>query len=205
MLSKTKKSAIGAVVVVAATGMMAPGAFGASQYKLSPPSTVITASETSQHLTSKGTIDGFPITVTCTTVTVKGKTPADGMVIKASVNPTITGCTDSLGGTDTVKTNSTNGAWKLAWSSPTAAAVVIPKAGATFSSSFLGAACTIVIAPSGTAKLKASFNNSTGVVTVTNQALPVAPSSTSSCTASSTATMNLQLSSSPKVSVVSNT
>jgi hypothetical protein len=204
MLSITKKVAVGAVAVVAGVGMMAPGAFGASAYKLSPPNTLITASETSQHLTSKGTIDGFPITVTCTTVTVKGKTPSDGLTIKASAPPTITGCTDSLGGTDTVKTNSTNGAWKLTWSSPTAATMVIPKAGATFQSSFLGSACTIVIAPSATAKLKASFNNSTGVGTVTNQPLAVAPSRASSCTSSSTATMNLQLGSSPQVSVVPN-
>jgi hypothetical protein len=198
MISLGKKIATGAVATVAALAMMTPGAFAVSKYKLSPPSTNVTGSlKSGTHLTAAGTIDGFAITVTCTSVGVAGKTPADGMVIKASSKPTITGCTDSLGGTDTV---TTAGTWKVKWFSPTKAAVIVPKDGGTFTSTLVSG-CTVTLAPSGAAKLAGSYTND-NTLTVSGAALPVTGSG---CTASSPAHLSFVLQVSPNVYVVPNT
>ena len=154
MLSRTTKfaaaaSLAGVLCLGATTGAFAAPAAGPH---LTPANTAITGKlKTGTDLTATGTIDGVSISVTCTKITLAGKTPANGVTITASKTPTFSGCSDSLGGTDTVKTNSTNGKWKVSWSSATVAALVIPKAGVTFSSSVLSS-CVVTLAPAGAAK-----------------------------------------------------
>ena len=59
-------------------------------------------------VTFKGDIDSVPITVSCTTFTVKGRSPSKASdTMPLSAPPTISGCTDSSGGTDTIKTAGT--------------------------------------------------------------------------------------------------
>lgn len=141
-----------------------------------------------------GSIDGLTVTVTCTKFTDSGSVPATGLTVVLSKPPTISGCTDSLGGTDTVVTNSTNGKWKLsevdAANDETAvepntgdhARLTIPKAGASFSSSIVSG-CTVTAAPTAAASISGGYNDN-GTDTVVNKSIPV---SGSGCVASSSA------------------
>ena len=152
-----------------------------------------------------GKVDGTSVTVKCTKFASAGKIPAKGLTVTLSAPPTISGCTDSAGGTDTVKTNQTNGAWKMrevdAASDESATEpnsgdklkLIIPKRGAVFSSSLL-AGCKITVAPSGPASVTGKYND-INTDTVTKAPVPV---SASGCTASgTTATAKVILS--PKV------
>jgi hypothetical protein len=124
----------------------------------------------------EGQIDGGNVTVTCTsfkasgTVTSKDKTTMDIAPV------TIKGCTDSLGGNDTVKTNDTNGSWELKASPESGGAtplsLVVPKAGAIFTTSVLPG-CKITVAPTKAASIAGSYNED-GVDQVTNASFAVA-------------------------------
>ncbi len=142
----------------------------------------------------KGTIDGIiPLTVTCKSFSASGKVPAKGLSVTLTAPPTIGSCTDSLGGTDTITTNHTNGSWKLvevdapndeSATEPNKgdkAQLVIPKAGATFSSS-VETGCVITVAPTAGVKVSGPYNDA-GTATVTNAKLAV---SGAVCTASGT-------------------
>jgi hypothetical protein len=140
-----------------------------------------------------GSIDGVAITVNCTTFTARGKIPAKGLTVTLSAPPTISGCTDSLGGTDTVTTNQTNGKWQLTEVDVTGTAdnkepnsgdkanLSMPKAGATFSSSVLST-CTVTAAPAARAAIRGTYND-INTIKDTNAPIPV---SGSGCTATST-------------------
>lgn len=115
-------------------------------------------------------INGLTIKVKCTsfaaTATVVGPNHLNFVP-----SPAITGCTDSLGGTDTITTNSTNGNWFLA--APAPMKLGIPQAGATFTSTAVQlAGCTTTWTPAGLVKLTGAYN---GVNTekVTSQPLAV--------------------------------
>ena len=92
--------------------------------------------------------------------------------------PTFTGCKDSLGGTDTV---TTSGIWKAAYvdaandeateSNADATTITIPKGGATVVSSLVPT-CVITVAPNAPATIKATYNETTGVATFANSAVP---------------------------------
>lgn len=137
-------------------------------------------------MTFAGTINGLPITVTCTTFTGSGVAPPTGLTVSIAP-PTIGGCTDTLGGTDTVKTNATNGGWKVTEVIPTTnkdkIKLTIPKAGATFASSIVSG-CLITAAPTKAAAVSGSYNN-INTATVSKAPIPV---SASGCTASSATT-----------------
>jgi hypothetical protein len=147
-------------------------------------------------MTFVGTITGISVTVTCTTFTGSGAVPAKGLSVTLSKPPTISGCTDSLGGTDTVVTNQTNGKWKLSEvdaandesaaepNTGDKARLTIPKAGASFSSSILSG-CTITAAPNGPASITGSYNDK-GTDTVKHASIPVVGSG-SFCTATASA------------------
>ena len=131
MISRRKKM----VIVAVSAAAMVLGTSTAVYGSVAPGTTV---KGTSGNVVFKGTINGIAITVTCTNFT-------DSVVVPAGANkslnippPTINGCTDSLTGTDTIKTNATYGSWKLK-SNGTGSKLklVIPVKGATFKSSFV--------------------------------------------------------------------
>ncbi len=178
MISRPKKMVI---VAVSAAAML----FGTATavYGSVAPGTKVTG--TSGSTVFQGTIDGFAITVTCTNFTDTVTVPAGANKSLNIPPPTINGCTDDLGGTDTITTNSTNGSWKLKSNGTgTKLKLVIPKAGATFTSSFV-AGCTITAAPTASVKVTGTYNHTNGTDTVTNQPIAV---SASGCTASNAST-----------------
>jgi hypothetical protein len=209
MLSRTWKFAA-AVSLAGATGFgvnaVASATAGASAAApavahMVPASTNITAKlKTGTNFTANGSIDGTPITVTCTSVTASGKTPADALKAPLSAPPKFTGCTDSLGGTDTV---TTAGKWSVSLNSTgTQGTLHVPQNAGTFQSSILGSACTIDIAPAAKTSVKGTYNDR-NTLTITNAPLPVAPSASSSCTASPTTTVSSTIVVKPGVSVAS--
>jgi hypothetical protein len=150
----------------------------------SPTITAALASGTTMNF--NGDIDGTPITMTCTNFTTSGNVTASTSTLKISP-PTISGCTDSLGGTDTI---ATNGKWKLKASSGEVK-LSIPEKGATFKSSVLSG-CTLTAAPTGTDNVGAADNyNNNGVITYSSDPITV---SGKGCTAKElevTATVDL--------------
>jgi hypothetical protein len=152
-------------------------------------------------LTFAGTIDGFGITVTCTGFTASGKIPSKGLKVTLTTPPTFSGCKDTLGGTDTVTTNSTNGKWAVqeidlandeAATEPNTGdklALVIPKAGATFTSSVVSG-CVITVAPTATAKVTGAYDD-VSTVTDKNASVPVSGSGCTATAAKATGTIVL--------------
>jgi len=203
-LFKSKKVALAAIGVVALLAGTASAVYATSITDTgdgfsNPAGTVETGNlKAGTDFVAKGTIDSAPITVSCTTFSASGTIPASGLKVKIAP-PTISGCTDSLGGTDTVATNQTNGKWALKEIDVTGTAdnsepnsgdkmeLIIPKAGATFESSVLGSACVIVVAPSAAAKVKGTYDD-VNTMTFTNVVFPTAPKAGSTCTAAATAT-----------------
>jgi hypothetical protein len=129
------------------------------------------------------TVAGVHVTLTCTGLSTAFQMTTKGGHLgpfKLS-NPAFTGCTDSLGGTDSVKTNSTNGAWTATYvssasaTSPDKISVGIPKAGETITST-AAAGCTLTLAPSAPASLAGPYDNA-GNLSYASQPVPFAASS----------------------------
>jgi hypothetical protein len=152
---------------------------------------------TSVNFTAAGQIDGIPVTVTCKTTTLTAKTPATGLgpVTVKEVFPTGS-CTDTLRGTDTVKTF---GTWKLTFvdaandeggeTSGDMLSITIAKAGVTFVSSRLPT-CKVTVAASAPFTFKAAYDD-VKKATI-NVALPTAGTRcTTTPTAKVTATVTL--------------
>jgi hypothetical protein len=187
---------IAVVASIAGVGALAAPSVYAATPHLSPASTVITGSiKTGTSLAFAGSIDGVGVTVTCTTLTATGKTPANGLTVKLSTPPKFTGCTDGLGGTDTV---TTTGAWSLvANSTGSKLTLKIPEKGATFSSSAL-AGCKITVAPTKASSISGKYDNKS-TWTISKSAFPI---SGSGCSTGATATATATVVYSPAVSVV---
>jgi hypothetical protein len=190
--------AMGLAVPALAVLVMGPRAAiaaGDTDDSLSPANTAVTSTNTT-NITFKGTINFLPITVTCTSSTMKFTTPASGLgPVNLTTSPTYSGCTDTLGGTDTV---TTSGTWTITYvdaandstaSEPQTSGdslnIVMPKDGATFTSTAVSS-CVVTASPNGTTTISATYNESTGVATITNASIPT---SGSGCTSSSS-TMN---------------
>lgn len=192
-----------AIVLTAAT-VYATGATDTGDHFNKAAGTIETGRlKTGTTMQFTGSIDGIPVTVTCTGFTGKGPVPATGLTVTLSAPPTFSGCTDSLGGTDTITTNQTNGKWKLAevdsatetTTEPNTgdkARLTIPKAGATFSSSLVSG-CTITVAPTAAHSVTGSYNDSS-TATVKNQSIPV---SATGCSSASTSTVTATIVLSP--------
>jgi len=135
------------------------------------PGTKVTG--TSSKTTFVGTINGINITVTCTNFT-DTVTVASGDNKSVDIPPpTINGCTDTLVGTDTIKTNDKKGSWELKVNGKgNKLSLVIPEDGATFVSSRLKS-CTITVAPTGPTTIKGTYNSSAGTDTATNAAFAI--------------------------------
>jgi hypothetical protein len=121
-----------------------------------------------------GKVAGVTTTSSCTSSTDSFKTPAHGLGPVKATNPTFTGCTDTLGGTDTVTTNSTNGKWTDKFLSKSKVQLTIPKAGATVASSKVPG-CVITVAPNGPATITAAYDN-VKTTTFKNASLPASTS-----------------------------
>jgi hypothetical protein len=181
-------AAIIAAAVIASTAVDASAA-GGGHFTTPAPGTTVTGNlKSGTDMVFKGTIDGVPITVNCTSFTGSGKTPKTGLSIKIAP-PAITGCTDTLGGVDTIKTNATNGSWKVTEVLGTTdkAKLVIPKAGATFTSSLVGG-CVITAEPAKAASVTGTYDN-VNTDTVTNAKIPVTGTGCSATAASVSATV----------------
>ena len=174
------------IVVLVGTAALLFGVATAAYASL-PAGTVVTGKlKTGTHMVFKGDIDSVPITVTCTSFVIKGKVPKPASsTMKASAPPAITGCHDSSGGTDTIKTT---GTWSVSFTKTTMT-LNVPKAGATFKSSILSS-CTITAAPSGAVKVTGKYNDH-NTDTVTNAPIPTKGTGCTSTTAKTTATVVL--------------
>jgi hypothetical protein len=140
-----------------------------------------------------GTLDGIGITVKCTSFSASGTAPASGVInVKLPEPPKISGCTDSIFGTDTVTTNQKSGKWELTEKtsgSTKTLVLTMPKAGATFSSS-IDSGCVVTASPSASTAMSGKFVSSgkdKGTDTVTNASVPV---SASGCTTAATSTLS---------------
>ncbi len=182
--------AAGTIVGVASSPAFAAG--------VSPTNTLITASSSS--LKFAGTLNGVAFTVTCTSASLQFTSPSSGYGPVSVVNdPTISSCTDSLSGTDTVTANHTNGSWSVLATSTPSVQLTISQAGATFTTSALSG-CVVTAAPSAAATITASFNNTTHRATFSNQS--VAFSGNAACgTVGSTGTMSGVFSTNPAVTI----
>lgn len=150
-----RRRAVGAALgVVGATVIpCVPAMAAAPAYVLSPAKTPVTAAlpaATTFH------IDFGGATVDCTVASFAGTTPKAGLVLALpAARDSITGCSDSIGGTETV---TVQGAWKLVFFGPKRAKLVIPQGGATIVSS-LG--CTNTLSPSASTALLGSYGAGT--------------------------------------------
>jgi hypothetical protein len=193
MMSRYKKMVTGVLAVgMAGLGMAivvaAPSAYAGP--KTLPAGTVVTGNlETGTNMTFKGDIDSVAVTVTCTTFTASGKVPAGTpKKVNLSKPPTIKGCTDTLGGHDTITTNQTNGKWSLSITGKASAYKMIlhmPKAGATFKSSILSS-CVITAAPTKAVSITGSYDGN-DTDTVTNAPIATSGSGCTSTTATTSA------------------
>jgi hypothetical protein len=173
-----------AIMGFVGTGVLVCGLATAASATLPAGTTVKAKLQSGTDMIFKGDIDSIPITVTCTSFSASGKVPSSPSdSVTLSSPPTISGCTDSSGGTDTI---TTTGTWKLSETS-TAQKLKIPQDGATFKSSVLSG-CTITAAPSGPAKVKGAYNDK-NTDTVTNASIPTSGSGCTSTTATTTATI----------------
>jgi hypothetical protein len=191
-MSLSKKIAIVALGVGVA--VLATPSIGYSSTSSLPAGTVVKGKlATGTKMIFKGAIDNVAITVTCTAFRSTGKVPSTPKyTVYLESPPKITGCTDSLGGTDTITNNHTNGEWRLAENktAPYTMALTIPKDGSTFFSSVLPS-CVITVAPTAAAPVTGAYNDTTGTVTVTKGPIPVTGSGCSATTATVNATIVL--------------
>ena len=177
----------------------ASSAFATSTLHLIPANTLITgALKAGTKFTATATIDGIPVSASCTKLSVTGTTPANGLTVTATKLPRVSGCKDSLGGTDTVTANSTNGKWKITWISATKAYILVPKAGLTVTTSLLPG-CVVTVAPTAPLKVTGTYDN-VKKLSFKNVSGPV---SGSGCPANATGKFSGTVVFTPGVSVVS--
>jgi hypothetical protein len=149
--------------------------------------------KTGTTLVLTGTIDDIGITVNCTSFSASGTAPATGSInVTLPAPPKISGCTDSIFGTDTVATNQKDGKWTLKETTSgtkKTLTLTMPKAGATFTSSIVNG-CIVTASPTGTTAMAGAFvstGKDKGTDTVKNADVPV---SATGCTAASPSTLS---------------
>jgi hypothetical protein len=171
MMSRVMRFSLLTVVVgalVASAAAMALAA-GDTDDSIIPASTPIKlALKPGTVATISTTVGTTTLTATCTASTTSAKTPANGFGPITLSNPTFSGCRDSVGGTDTVTTNSTNGKWTATFLdaandetkevSGDRIRLHIPKGGATVTSS-MAPGCVIELAPSAAIAITGAYND----------------------------------------------
>lgn len=181
---KTKFAMAFAVALCAVSAPMALAAADTDD-SLSPASTVIKATLKAGTVTVlTGTVNGVPVTSNCTGSSVTFKTLAKGLGPVVTSNPTFTGCTDNLGGTDTVRSSSTNGRWTATYidapndeAKETATGdkikLTMPKQGVTIQSSLLSG-CAVIAAPTAPASITAAYNETSHASVFSKASIPTA-------------------------------
>jgi hypothetical protein len=184
-MSRHKKLLVTLGVGVAAVLVSSTAAFAT----LGPGVTVTAALKSGTHMTFAGNINSIPITVTCTSFSASGTTGSSpSNTVPLTGSPSITGCTDSTGGADTITTNTTNGHWSVTVKGKKAT-LNIPKAGATFTSNVLSG-CVITAEPSKPGKVKGKYDGH-DTDTVHNAKIPTKGTGCTSTTAKTSATVVL--------------
>lgn len=156
-----------AIVVGLATGVAF--AQGDTDDSISPANTNFTATQTTGAVFSF-TVNGFSVTVTCKNASLSATTPSSGLGPAPINTPSFGNCTDNLGFTDTVATNSTNGNWHLTWvdapndesqtepNSGDQQQITIPKAGVMIKLAF-PPGCVITFPPAQPAPITGSSDD----------------------------------------------
>jgi hypothetical protein len=189
MYHPARKLALAATAAIALAGLVTTTALAAGDTDdFVTPSGSFSASATG--VTFQGTINGFPIKVTCNS-SLSGTVPATGLVLTLSSPPSFTSCHDSLGGSDTV---TESGTWTLTFvdaaNDETAAepnsgdtlSLAVPANGATFTSSFFPS-CHVI---AGSSTVTATYDDVSKAV-FTNQKVNTTGSG---CTTSAQTTFN---------------
>ena len=143
-----------------------------------------------------GTINGVGVQTSCASFSAHGIVPSKpSYKVDLSASPEIKNCSDNLAGSDTplqaddtITTNSIHGPWMLKESSapPYTMTLIIPKAGATFTSSALPG-CVITAAPTAKAAIEGGYDPTSGTISVTD--VPIVLSG-SGCTVGGTTTVS---------------
>jgi hypothetical protein len=129
----------------------------------------------SQFTGTSGPLNGLTVTCTASTTGFVLSSKGTGLGPMTLNNPTFTGCKDSLGGTDTIKSNSTNGKWTTTYvnspgsPTPNQIKIGIPKAGQTLVSS-VAPNCTITVQPTAAGSVAGSYDNA-GHLRLTGQSI----------------------------------
>jgi hypothetical protein len=124
---------------------------------------------------TSGPLNGLTVTCTASTTKFQLNTKGGGLGPFNLTNPTFTGCTDSLGGTDTITSNSTNGKWTTTYvnstggTNPDMIKIGIPKAGQKLKSS-IAPNCTITVQPTAAGSVSGAYDNA-GHLQLTNQSV----------------------------------
>jgi hypothetical protein len=186
MRRRVKKSAlllVGVGVMAAVITPVVIAATGDTDDNIKPASTLVkTTLKSGTKTTFTVTKNNTTLIQHCTASSTSGKTPATGLGPVAVTAPTFTGCTDNIGGTDTVKTS---GSWKLTFidvASDEAAEktgdklkITVPIKGATVTSN-LTPGCTITAAPTAAVNVTGAYND-VNTLTITSAPVPVSFSS----------------------------
>ena len=192
-----KRVAVGAIGL-GAIGLFASPALATTTSTLSPPSTAVVATLSSgTQLNVSATVLGVPINAACTTMKLKGKTPAAGLTIPVPTVHSISGCSDQYGSVTAVAT----GKWKLSFKkSGTAADLVIPQSGLVFTDATTG--CSVTVAPSAQAALAGSY--ASGNLSISGDSVPFSYSggTCGSSPGTGTATVTVTLHLNPAVTVI---
>lgn len=147
---------------------------------------------------TSGPLTGYSATCTAFTSTFQLTTKGGGLGPFTLSNPAVSGCTDNVGGTDTVTSNKTNGPWTATYvnstgsPSPDLVRLSIPKAGLKLVSSAYPS-CIVTYAPSAAGIVSGSYDNA-GNLQFTNASISY--SATGTCppgTGSGTATLTSAL------------
>ncbi len=181
-MSYLKKTSFAMVAAVALVFGIATGASAS----LPIGTTVTGALKTGTVMTFNGDIDSVPISVTCTSFSASGKVTSASDTLPLSAPPSITGCTDNSGGTDTI---TTTGKWKITIAA-TKMTLKAPQDGATFKSSILSG-CVITAFPDAKGKVPGDYNGK-NTDKVSNASVPTSGTGCTSTTATTSATVVLK-------------
>jgi hypothetical protein len=192
-----------ALLIAAPTVYAAANSDTGDHFSLKAGTTIVAREQNPTHppFTLTYVPDGRVVTITCTTFTFTGTIPASGLTIqpKRQEGPTISGCKDSMGGTDTISGPNVNGPWDLTEidaAKETATepntgdgmSLTVPKGGATVTSTALKG-CTVTLAPKVASSIIGVYNDNNQDV-VKKALIPV---SSKGCTTSGSATVAVTL------------
>jgi hypothetical protein len=180
------------LLVIAASVGVASLAVASSAFAIAPGTKVTASLKAGTTMTFSGDIDSLPITVTCKKFSASGIIPSGKVYsMDLSAPPAVTGCTDSIGGTDTFKTNQTNGKWiiSVTKTSPYKLTLTIPTKGATFTST-KEKGCVITGAPTKADGVVGTYNG-VNTDTVKNASITTKGTGCTSTNAKTSATIVL--------------